>query len=187
MARKTVGFTCMTDGTAEDYALLGAALETERAKVADNLLALLRGLRGHNPGYRIDRYRHSLQTATRALRDGADEEMVCAALFHDVGDLYAPDNHSAFAAAILRPYVSDETHWIVAHHGLFQGYYYFHHEGGDRDARDRFRDHPLYGRTVDFCARWDQCSFDPDYETLDLDAFEPMVRRIFARKPREFV
>jgi predicted HD phosphohydrolase len=177
----------MADGTADDYRRLDAGLRAEHTRLADRVLDLLRGLEGHNPGYLIDRYQHSLQTATRALRDGADEETVVAALVHDVGDLHAPENHSAFAAAILRPYVADDTYWMILHHGLFQGYYYVHHFGGDRNARERFRDHPAYRKTVAFCARWDQCSFDPDYDTLPLETFEPMVRRLFAREPKEFV
>ena len=184
MDARRVGFTRMDQGTAEDYRLLAAAHERERADVADAVLGALLALRGHNPGYPIDRYQHSLQTASRALADGADEEMLCVALLHDIGDLLAPDNHSAFAAAVLRPYVSEANHWLVCHHGLFQGYYYFHHYGADRDARERFRGHPCFARTVDFCERWDQRAFDPRYPTRPLAHFEPMVRRLFAR-PRE--
>ena len=124
-----------------------------------------------------------MQSATRAYHDGAEEEMVVAALLHDVGDLLAPENHSEMAAAMLRPYVSERTYWIVRHHGLFQSYYFAHFRGGDRNARDRFKDHPWYQDAVDFCHRWDQPSFDPAYESLDLEFFEPMVRRVFARVP----
>ena len=181
---ETVSFTRMADGTAEDYALLSRLEEEHKqASLASNLLDLLGRMRGPKLGYRIDRYEHSLQTATRALRDGADEEMVVAALLHDVGDVLAPDNHSAVAGAILRPYVSDRTHWVIQHHGLFQGYYYFHHVGGDRDLRERHAGHPHYQACVDFCARWDQCSFDPDYPSMPLELFEPMVERVFAREP----
>ena len=128
-------------------------------------------------------WEHSLQSATRAHRDGADEETVVAALLHDIGDLLAPHNHSELAAAVLRPYVSERTYWVVRQHGLFQSYYYAHHMGGDRNARDRYIDHPWYQDAVDFCHRWDQSSFDPEYESLPLEFFEPMVRRIFAREP----
>ncbi len=103
-----------------------------------------------------------------------------------MGYSFAPDNHSAFAAAILRPYVSKENHWIVKHHGVFQGYYYWHHVGRDRDARERYRGHPQFEACANFCERWDQTSFDPDYDTLPLEHFEPMVRRLFARAPRGF-
>ena len=106
------------------------------------------------------------------------------ALLHDIGDILAPHNHSQFAASVLRPYVSEENHWLVLHHGIFQGYYFFHHLGQDRDARDRFRGHPCFEMTADFCERWDQVSFDPDYDSAPLETFEPMVRRLFARSPK---
>ena len=182
-ADEIVSFTSMAEGTREDYELL-ERLETDFARgTADRVLAMLRDLSGSLSGYRVDRLEHSLQSATRAHRDGADEEMVVAALLHDIGDLLSPCNHSELAAAVLRPYVSERTYWIVLHHGLFQSYYYAHHSGGDRNARDAYRDHPWYQDTVDFCHHWDQSSFDPDYESLPLEFFEPMVRRIFSREP----
>ena len=182
-ANEVVAFTSMAQGTQEDYELL-EKLEADFAKgTADRVLDMLRGLSGSLSGYRVDRLEHSLQCATRAYRDGADEEMVVAALLHDIGDLIAPYNHSELAAAALRPYVSERTYWIVLHHGLFQSYYYAHHTGGDRNARDAYRDHPWFQDTVDFCHRWDQSSFDPEYESLPLEFFVPMVRRIFDRPP----
>ena len=182
-ANETVAFTSMAEGTREDYEFL-EHLEARFAEgTADRVLEQLRGLAGTLSGYKVDRLEHSLQCATRAYRHGADEEMVVAALLHDIGDLLSPYNHSEMAAAVLRPYVSERTFWIVRHHGLFQSYYYAHHTGGDRNARDVYRDHPWYQDTVDFCHRWDQSSFDPDYESLPLEFFEPMVRRIFAREP----
>jgi predicted HD phosphohydrolase len=179
----TVRFTRMEDGTADEYALLERLEHDYVAALADRVLEAFRAQPSTLTGYRIDRQQHALQTATRALRDGADEEMVVAALLHDLGDALAPCNHSEYAASILRPYVSERTWWIIQHHGLFQSYYYAHHSGGDRNARDRYRDHPYYQATVDFCQRWDQCSFDPDYDTLPLEHFEPLVRRVFARLP----
>ena len=134
-------------------------------------------------GYRISRLEHSLQSATRAERDGADEEMIMAALLHDIGDGIAPHNHAEFAAAVVKPYVSEKTHWIIRHHGVFQGYYYFHHIGADRNARDRYRDHPWYQDCVDFCERYDQCAFDPDYDTRSLEYFEPRLRAFFEGQP----
>lgn len=182
-ATETVSFTSMAAGTKEDYELL-ERLEAEfAASTADRVLEQLRGLAGSLGGYKVDRLEHSLQSATRAYQDGADEEMVVAALLHDIGDLLSPHNHSALAAEVLRPYVSERTYWIVRQHGLFQSYYYAHHFGNDRNARDRYIDHEWYQDTVDFCERWDQSSFDPDYESLPLEFFEPMVRRIFAREP----
>ena len=187
MQDETVKFIHMADGTRQDYALLKANDEANPIPVADNVMALLEGLRGHNSGNKIDRYHHSLQTATRAFKDSADDEMVFVALLHDIGDLYAPNNHAAFAAAVLRPFISDDNHWLVLHHGIFQGYYYFHHYDRDRDARERFRGHPMFERTAEFCERWDQTSFDPDYQTMALEAFEPMVRRIMASPQESFV
>ena len=183
---RTVAFTRMADGTAEEYAFLAPLYEQTRQNVPAALFGLLDAMRGDCLGYQVDRYTHSLQTASRALRDGADEETIVCALLHDVGDVLAPDNHSAVAAAILRPFVGERNHWVVLHHGLFQGYYYFHHHGEDRNARDRFRDHPHYQACVDFCERWDQQSFDPDYPTLPLARFEPMVRRVFAKADKRF-
>ena len=182
-ANQTVAFTSMAEGTREDYELL-EELEAKFAEgTADRVLEQLRALAGSLSGYKVDRLEHSLQSATRAYRDGADEEMVVAALLHDIGDLLSPYNHSEMAAAVLRPYVSEKTYWIVRHHGLFQSYYYAHHNGGDRHARDAYRGHPWYQDTVDFCHRWDQSSFDPDYASLPLEFFDSMVRRIFAREP----
>ena len=182
-AESTVSFTSMAAGTREDYELLEELEAQFAASTADRVLEQLRGLSGSLAGYKVDRLEHSLQSATRAHRDGADEEMVVAALLHDIGDLLAPHNHSEMAAAVLRPYVSERTYWIVRQHGLFQTYYYAHHMGGDRNARDRYIDHPWYQDAVDFCHRWDQASFDPAYESLPLEFFEPVVRRVFAREP----
>jgi len=178
-----VSFTRMEDGTREDYELLERLEDEFAAGTADRVLAHLRQLSGSVGGYQVDRLEHSLQSATRAHRDGADEEMVVAALLHDIDDLLAPHSHGELAALLLRPFVTERTHWIVRHHGLFQLVYYAHHLGRDRNARDRYRDHPWYQDAVDFCHRWDQSSFDPDYESLPLEFFEPMVRRIFAREP----
>lgn len=179
----TVSFTRMEDGSREEYEFL-TERETEYAdRIADRVLDYFRGLDQTLEGYTITRQQHGLQTATRALRDGAEEEMVVAALLHDIGDALASCNHGEFAASILRPYVSENTYWIVKHHGIFQAYYYAHHLGGDRNARDRYTDHPCYQACADFCANWDQTSFDPDYDTMPLEEFEPMVRRIFAREP----
>lgn len=179
---KKVSFTAMEHGVATDYSLLDEYGAAERASLADRVLALLESLDGESP-YRISRLEHCLQTATRAERDGADDETVVCALLHDIGDVLAPDNHSQLAAAILAPYVSDKNHWIIKHHGLFQGYYYFHFYDGDRNARDIYRDHEHFAACEEFCARWDQVSFDPDYETMPLEHFAARVRALFAKKP----
>ena len=178
-----VAFTRMADGTAEDYALVGRLEERNAAGLALRLLDELKRAGELPSGHQITRYEHSLQTATRALRDGADEETIVCALLHDVGDGLAPANHSELAAAVLRPYVSEASYWLVKHHGVFQGYYYFHHHGGDRNVRDRYRESPHYDRTVAFCHDWDQESFDPHYDTAPVEEFLPMVERVFAREP----
>lgn len=182
---ETISFVEMKDGTQEEYIYLGGLHKAHNREVmVDNILDTLHRMKGPKLGYKVDRYIHSLQSATRAQRDGADEEMVVAALLHDIGDILAPYNHSQIAAATLRPYVSERTHWIILHHGIFQGYYFWHHTGGDRDAREAFRGHEHFEACADFCAKWDQNCFDPDYDTLPLEAFEPIVRRIFAREPQ---
>ena len=181
-----ISFTAMEHGTQADYDLLAEFHKADAANVADRVLEMLRAMDGESP-YPVSRLGHSLHTATRAERDGADDETVVCALLHDIGDLLAPENHSQFAAAILAPYVSEKNHWIIKHHGLFQGYYYFHFYAMDRDARDKYREHPYYQACADFCANWDQASFDPDYDTLPLEHFEPMVRNLFAKKTDGFV
>jgi predicted HD phosphohydrolase len=180
-AAPVVAFTRMEEGTREDYALLEKYEREHVRGLPDQLLGALTALGGGLPGYQVTRLEHSLQTATRALRDGADEELIVAALIHDVGDELAPYNHSEVAAAILRPYVRPEVTWIVEQHGLFQTYYYAHHSGRDRNLRDRYRDHRWYQACKDFCAKWDQASFDPAYSSEPLATFEPMLRRIFTR------
>jgi predicted HD phosphohydrolase len=172
----TVSFRRMEEGTREDYELLDRAEREYVRALPDRLLAALRKLDQSLQGYRVTRLGHSLQTATRALRDGADDELIVAALIHDVGD-----DMAEIAAGILRPYVRPEVTWIVEQHGLFQTYYYAHHYGRDRNAREKFRAHPWYQACKDFCAHWDQCSFDPDYPTEPLSAFEPRLREIFSR------
>lgn len=183
---KTVSFTRMDEGTREDYELLAEFEATELASFPDRVLGWLRDMDEHT-GYQISRLEHSLQAATRAMRAGEDTEMIVATLLHDVGDVLSPANHSDVAAAMLRPYVSDRVHWIIKHHGVFQGYYYLHHSGQDRNQRDRYRDHEWYADTVRFCEEYDQVSFDPGYPTEPLSTFEPMVREILGRPPRPFI
>jgi predicted HD phosphohydrolase len=187
MMIETVSYTRMDEGTREDYELALGKARALRDGVADHALGLLESLIELRCGLQVDRYEHSLQTATRAHRDSQDEEMVVCALLHDIGDRLAPENHSQFAAAVLRPYVSEDNYWMIAHHGIFQGYYYFHHIGRDRDERERHRGHPAFERTVEFCEKWDQRAFDPAYDSMPLEAFEPMVRRLFAREPFGYV
>ena len=182
---RIVSFRQMKDGTKEDYLLLDESEKKYAASLPQRVLESMGKLDHSLEGYPVSRLGHSLQAATRALRDNADEEMIVAALIHDIGDELAPYNHAEVAAGILRPYVRPEVTWIIAQHGLFQNYYYVHHFGGDRNARERLRDHPWYESCAHFCAAWDQCSFDPDYPTESLATFEPLLRRIFARPPHD--
>ena len=180
---KKVNFTEMKNGSREDYELLEKYEKNSERKTADRLLKYLASQTTTLEGYQITRLEHSLQAATRAYKNGESEEMVVATLLHDIGDDLAPMNHSQYAASIIRPYVSEKTYWIILHHGLFQTYYSAHHLGGDRNARDKFKDHKYYQDTVDFCEKYDQSSFDPNYKSMSLEEFEPMVKKIFDRKP----
>jgi predicted HD phosphohydrolase len=175
----------MKDGTREDYALLDAEAESYVLGLPDTVLASLRALSRGLQGYPVSRLEHSLQCATRARRDNADDELVLAALVHDIGDELAPYNHAAVAAAVIRPYVREQVTWIVEQHGLMQTYYYAHHSGGDRNMRERLRPHPWFDAAAAFCEVWDQSSFDPGYPTLPLAEFEPLVREIFSRRPHD--
>ena len=179
----TVNFTEMKNGSKEDYLLLNKYEQEYINSTAERILNFMSGLNTTLEGYKITRLEHSLQTATRALNDKANEEMVVAALLHDIGDELAPLNHAEYAAAILKPYVSEKTHWIVQKHGEFQMYYYAHHLGKNRNLRDKYKDHKYYKDTLDFCENWDQASFDPNYKSLTLKDFEPLVKNVFSREP----
>ncbi len=180
---KSVAFSAMKDGTRAEYQMLR---EMERPHNALTATRLLRELRLQNeetfPGYRITRLQHALQTATRAKNDGADIDWIVGALLHDIGDGLAPQNHDRFAAEILRPFVREEVTWVVEHHGIFQMLYYAQHYDWDPNERDKYKDHPHFQSCADFCERWDQSSFDPDYPMLELKYFEPLVEEVFARK-----
>ena len=178
-----VSFKEMKKGTKEDYLLLDHHEKKFIKSTADRILNFMSTLNSTLEGYQVSRLEHSLQTATRALHDKADEEMIVAALLHDIGDELAPLNHAEYAAAVLKPYVSEKTHWIIEKHGIFQMYYYAHHLGGDKKRRDKYRDHKYYQDTIDFCEKYDQNSFDPKYESLPLEFFKPIVKKIFSRKP----
>jgi predicted HD phosphohydrolase len=183
---KRASFTRMETSTAADWAVIREESAPFQRELPDRLMAHLKVLEGDYGGFPVDRYTHSLQTATRALRDGRDEEYVVSALFHDIGDTLGPYNHFDIAAAILKPFVSEANLWMVQNHGIFQGYYFFHHLGLDRNLRDQFAGHPHYQRTEEFCALYDNPAFDAKAETLPMSEFEPMVRRVFA-KPRNSI
>ena len=186
MSEQRARFTSMMESTAEDWSIIGREFLAFAAGLPERVLTHLRLLDGDFGGFPVNRLEHSLQTATLAHRAGESTEYVVCALLHDIGDTLGSLNHADVAAAILRPFVSDENHWMVAHHAIFQGYYFFHHVGLDRNMRDAFRDHPSYERTAHFCEVYDNRAFDPSAESLPLEAFEPMVREVFAR-PRHSI
>ena len=173
-------FHAMTEGTQEDWAAIGRVSAPHRGQLAERLLAHLRQLDDEDGGFAVSRVEHSLQTATRAHRDGRDEEYVICALVHDIGDLLLPSNHAELGATILKPYISEANHWMMDKHGIFQGYYFFHHLGLDREMREQFRGHPHFEYCAQFCHLYDQSSFDPAYESMPLADFEPMLRRVVA-------
>lgn len=180
-AAERAKFRAMKDGTREDWAIIGGHFRELAHGLPDRVLDHLRLLDGDFGGFPVDRLTHSLQTATRAHRDGRGERYVVMALLHDIGDTLGTYNHPEVAASILKPFVTEEEHWICRHHGHFQGYYYFHHLGMDQNAREQFRDHPGFDACAEFCEKYDQAAFDPDYESEPLEFFEPMVRRVMAR------
>lgn len=173
-------FRAMTEGTQDDWMKIAGQFGPFAAEGGKRIIAHLKLLDGDYGGFPIDRLNHCLQTATRAYKDDRDEEYVVCALLHDIGDTLGAYNHPDIAAAILKPFVSEENHWMVEKHGIFQGYYFFHYLGMDRDMREQFRDHPHFERTAEFCEKYDQTAFDPDYESMPLEAFEPMVLKTFA-------
>src|SRR5439155_17023140 len=173
-------FKSFAESTRDDWNVISPQLEVTQSMVADRILEQLAFLDGDDGGFPISRLEHSLQTASRAERDGRDEEYVVCALLHDIGDTLAPYNHPEIGAAIVKPFVSEANHWMVAHHGIFQGYYFWHHIGLDRNARDAHRDSPFFDHTAEFCAKYDQVAFDADYVSAPLEYYAPLVRRFFA-------
>ena len=180
---KKVKFTQMKDGTKDDYLLLEKHEKKFIEETPSRILKYMSSLTSTLEGYQVSRLEHSLQSATRALQDKAKEEMIVATLLHDIGDELAPLNHAEYAAAVIKPYVSEKTHWIVEKHGEFQMYYYAHHLDGNRNQRDKYKEHKYYQDTVNFCENWDQKSFDPNFKSLTLKDFEPYVKKIFSRNP----
>ena len=176
---KRATFKSMEEGTAEDWEAIGAHFRPFAKEGGARILEHLKLLKGDCGGFPIDRYEHCLQTATRAHRDGRDDEYVVCALLHDIGDILGAYNHPDIAAAILKPFVSEKNLFMVEKHGLFQGYYFFHHMGLDRSVREQFREHEYFDHTAEVCEKYDQTAFDPDYDTLPIEVFEPMVMKLF--------
>jgi predicted HD phosphohydrolase len=177
-------FHAMVDGTQEDWLNISRAAAEFGRGLPERIIAHLKLLEGDCGGFAIDRLEHSLQTATRAHQAGMDEEYIVCALLHDIGDTLGPRNHADVAAAIIQPFVSERNHWMVANHAIFQGYYFFHHLGLDRNMRDQFRGHPDFEYTAQFCHLFDQEAFDPNFKSMPLDAFTPMLQRVMMTPKR---
>lgn len=184
MAEPLTAFTTMDHSTQADWAVIGDAARRFYRGLPDRVLVHLRLLDGDFGGFAVDRLTHSLQCATRAYRDGRDEEYVVCALLHDIGDTLASYNHHEVAVAILSPFISAQNLWMLEKHAVFQGYYFFHHLGLDRDLREEHRGHEWFNYTAEFCELYDQTAFDPGYDTMPLEAFEPMVRSLMAKPKR---
>ena len=175
-------FTSFEESTAEDWAIIMPYRVASQSPVADRVISMLRELKDEHDGFPVDRLEHSLQTATRAERAGRDDEYVLCALLHDVGDLLAPYNHPSIAAGILKPFVSEANHFMVKHHGIFQGYYFWEYVGRDGDAREQFRDSPHFDYTEEFCRLYDQTAFDATYRSNSLEHYEPLIRQFLSVK-----
>jgi len=173
-------FTKMEDGTKEDWSLIIDASLHFFTGATKRIVSHLKLLHGGYGGFAVDRLEHSLQTASRAHRDGRDEEYVVCALLHDIGDTLAPANHADMAATLLQPFVSEKNYWMVKHHGIIQGYYFFEYLGLDKNLRNNLREHPYYAATEEFCRVYDQVSFDPNYESMPLEEFLPMLESVFS-------
>ena len=182
--RPRAAFHAMTEGTKEDWDKIAMGSIELASGLPDRVLVHLRQLGGDYGGFAVDRLEHSLQTATRAYRADRDDEYVFCALIHDIGDLLGPLNHADVAAAVVKPFVSEQNHWMVEKHAIFQGYYFFHHLGLDRDLREQFRGHEWFDYTAEFCQEYDQAAFDPGYDTLPLGHFEPLVRQVMTSPKR---
>ncbi len=181
MAEELAKFHQMTEGTAEDYAIVAAANAQHVKSLPNRLIEHMMLLDGDHGGFAVDRLEHSVQTATRAHQAGENEEYVVAALLHDMGDILCPSNHADMAATILKPFVDEDIHWMVEKHAIFQGYYFFDFLGLDKNMRDQFKGHPCFEKTAQFCHLYDQNSFDPKFESMKLEDFRPMLERVFAR------
>jgi len=179
-------FSNIEISTAEDWQLIATDFTKFAKKLPERILAHLKLLEGDYGGFPVDRLQHSLLTATLALKDGRDDEYIVCALLHDIGDTLGTFNHPEIGAAILKPFVSEENHWMVDKHGIFQGYYFFHHIGMDRNMREQFRGHPNFLRTAEFCEKYDGPAFDVKAEYFPLEAFEPAMRRVF-EKPKNTI
>lgn len=179
----------LEDFAAEDFTLMDrqrAPFTAERQ--ADEALRMLKASENDPSfGYQINNFRHCLQSATMAHRAGKDEDYVAIALLHDIGFTVAPATHGQFAAALMEPYITPNDHWMLVHHAIFQNLHCHHHPTMDRDGRDKWLGHPAFEQTAEFVAKFDQNTMDPNYDSMPIEAFEPMVRRLFAKPPRPII
>jgi predicted HD phosphohydrolase len=173
-------FTRMDQSTAEQWAVIGKETYEHQGRVAESVLEMLRSLAGITDGFAVDQLTHSLQTATLAERAGADPDVVFASLLHDIGKAVSVPNHPEIAAAIIKPYVREDVYHMIRAHQDFQGRHYYAHFGADPDAREKYRGESWYELAEQFADEWDQIAFDPDYDTLPLEHFEPLVREKLA-------
>jgi predicted HD phosphohydrolase len=186
MEHRIATFASMEQSSAEDWAVIAADFMKYAQQLPRRIVSHLKLLDGDFGGFPVDRLHHSLLTATLAMKDGRDDEYVTCALLHDIGDTLGSYNHPDIAAAILKPFVSEENHWMVEKHGIFQGYYFFHHIGMDRHMREQFRGHPHFLRTAEFCEKYDGKAFDAKAECFSLEAFQPALQRVF-EKPKNTI
>ena len=180
---KKVSFTKMSEGTKEDFQLIAENDEVTAMELPERIIEHLKMMAEDDGAYRIDRMQHVLQAATRCERDGGDDDWIAATLVHDLGDVLAPFSQAEVAYEIIKPFVREDVAWTIKHHGIFQMYYNKNLSSEARQSREKFSDHPCYQQTIDFCEKWDQCSFDPDYISEALDHFIPVIQRVFTRKP----
>ena len=179
---RRANLSALQTATAEDLAIVRKAEVALFDKLPGRIIEHLQLLEFVPNGHAITQLEHSLQAATRAHQDGRDEDYVVCALLHDVGDILCPHNHAAFAAMLLKPFVSESLCWMIEKHPIFQQYYYFDTLGRDPNEREKFRESPYFDMTVEFCEHYDQCSFDPDFSSLPLEDFYPMVEHVFHNK-----
>jgi len=175
-----MAFTRMDEGKVEEWMIIGQQVMRRQAGMPAIIIKMLKQLEEQVDGFSVDQLQHGLQTATRAVRDGASEELIVAALCHDIGKVISVENHPAIAAEILRPYVSDETYEIIRTHQDFQGRHYYALMGKDPNERRKYEAMPWFELACKFTDEWDQTSYDPEYDTLGLSYFEPMIERVFS-------
>src|SRR6185369_65800 len=177
-----MSFTRMDQSSTADWMAIGGEVAKRQAGMPATIKAMLRQLAEQTDGFVIDQLQHGLQTATRALRAGASEELIVAALCHDIGKGISVINHPAIAAEILKPYVADETYQIIRTHQDFQGKHYYALLGLDPAARQQYLNEPWFEQARIFTDEWDQTSFDPNYDTQPLEHFEPLLERVFSKQ-----